>query len=419
MSERCSVAKANGRSVLLIVENCSVPFDRRVWEEARALRDAGYRVSIIAPREAGQASRELLEGIDIHRHPALPEGDGLFGYACEYAAALFWETVLAWRIFLRTRFDVVHVSNPPDTLFLVAGPFKLLFGRRLVFDHHDICPELYQAKFGRRGLAYRLLCRLEKWSIRTADLVISTNDSYRRIALGRGGKEPLRVAVVRNGPNLDRVRQAPPVPSLKNGRACLVGYVGVIGVQEGLRYLIQAACHIVHEWQRNDIQFAIIGGGSDLPNVRALAQRLNVSDHFTFTGRVPDQTLMEFLNTSDICVNPDEYNEMNDCSTMTKIMEYMALGKPIVQFAMTEGRVSAGDASLYAAPNDAVDFARKIIELADDPAKREAMGRYGRLRVERELAWTHQAPKLLTAYATLWPTPEPVANIREPMRGAP
>ena len=412
------MGKAKGRSVLLIVENCSVPFDQRVWQEARTLRDAGYRISVIAPRESGQASRELLEGIDIYRHPALPEGDGWFGYAIEYAAALFWEMVLAWRIFLRTGFDVVHVSNPPDTLFMVGGLFKLLFGRRLVFDHHDICPELYEAKFGHRGIAYRLLCRLEKWSIRTADLVISTNESYRRVAVERGGKEPSRVVVVRNGPNLDRVRQLPPIPSLKNGRACLVGYVGVIGVQEGLRYLIQAASYIVHELQRTDIQFAVIGGGTDLPNVRALASRLNVSDHFTFTGRVPDQTLMDFLNTSDICVNPDEYNEMNDRSTMIKIMEYMALGKPIVQFAMTEGRVSAGDASLYATPNDAVDFARKIIELADDPAKRDAMGRYGRLRVERELAWTHQAPKLLTAYAALWPAPEPVVNVGEPMRGA-
>jgi glycosyltransferase involved in cell wall biosynthesis len=412
------VGQAKSRSVLLIVENCSVPFDQRVWQEACTLRDAGYRVSIIAPKEPGQTSLELLEGVDIYRHPALPEGDGWCGYAIEYAAALFWEMVLTWRIFLRTGFDVVHVSNPPDTLFVVGGLFKVLFRRRLVFDHHDICPELYEAKFGRRGIAYRLLCRLEKWSIKTADIVISTNESYRRVAIERGGKESSRVVVVRNGPNLDRVRQLPPIPSLKNGRSCLVGYVGVIGVQEGLRYLIQAASYIVHELQRTDIHFAVIGGGTDLPNVCALASRLNVSDYFTFTGRVPDPTLMDYLNTSDICVNPDEYNEMNDRSTMIKVMEYMALGKPIVQFAMTEGRVSAGDASLYAAPNDSVDFARKIIELADDPAKRHAMGRYGRIRVERELAWAHQAPKLLTAYAALWPACEQIVKVGVPMGGA-
>jgi glycosyltransferase involved in cell wall biosynthesis len=407
-----------GRSVLFIVENCSVPFDQRVWQEARTLRDAGYRVSIIAPKEAGQVSREQLEDIDIYRHPALPEGTGWRGYAVEYVAALLWETLLAWRVFLRSGFDVVHVANPPDTLFLVGWPFKLLFGRRLVFDHHDICPELYEAKFGRRGRAFNLLCRIEKWSMRAADVVISTNESYRRVAIERGGKNSSRVFVVRNGPNLARVRRLPPIPALRQGRTCLVGYVGVIGVQEGLRYLIHAAAHIVHARQRTDIHFAVIGGGSDLPNVEALARTLNVNEYFTFTGRVSDQTLMEYLSTADICVNPDEYNEMNDRSTMIKVMEYMALGKPIVQFAMTEGRVSAGKASLYAAPNDALDFAGKIMELADDPAKRDAMGRCGRERVERELAWTHQSPRLIAAYAALWPAPEPVSEAGVPAQGA-
>lgn len=412
------MSEAKRRSVLLIVENCSVPFDQRVWQEARTLHDAGYRVSVIAPKEPGQPARETLDGIDIYRHPALPEGTSWYGYVVEYTAALFWEMTLAWRVFMHTGFDVVHVSNPPDVLFLVGGLFKLLFRRRLVFDHHDICPELYEAKFGRRGEAYRLLCKLEKWSIRAADLVISTNESYRRIAIERCGKEPSRVVVVRNGPNLDRVRQSPPTASLKNDRACLVGYVGVIGIQEGLRYLIQAAAYIVHERQRTDIHFAVIGGGSDLENVCALADQMNVSAYFTFTGRVPDATLMDYLNTSDICVNPDEYNEMNDRSTMIKVMEYMALGKPIVQFAMTEGRVSAGNASLYATPNDPEDFGRKIIELADDRAQREAMGLYGRARVERDLAWIHQAPKLLAAYAALWPQAEQIVDAGIQTRGA-
>jgi len=425
------VGKPRNRSVLLIVENCSVPFDQRVWQEACTLRNAGYRVNVIAPKESGQPSRELLEWIHIYRHPALPEGDGWRGYAAEYtmaltpavydfrSRALFWEMILAWWVFLRRGFDVVHISNPPDTLFLVGGLFKLLFGRRLVFDHHhDICPELYEAKFGHRGIAYRLLCHLERWSIRAADLVISTNQSYRRIAIERGGKDPSQVAVVRNGPNLERVRRLPPMPSLKKGGACLVGYVGVIGVQEGLRYLVEAAAYIVHTRGRTDMHFVILGGGTDLANVRALADEMRVSDYFTFTGRVPDSTLMDYLNTADICVNPDEYNEMNDRSIMIKIMEYMALGKPIVQFAMTEGRVSAGDASLYATPNDAVDFACKLMELADDPARREAMGQCGRLRVARELAWTHQAPKLLAAYKTLWPDSGQAVNAGTPARGS-
>jgi len=411
--------RSQNRSVLLIVENCSVPFDQRVWQEARTLHGAGYQVSVIAPKEQDQPLYELVAGIHIYRHPALPQGDGWRGYAMEYTAALFWETIMAWRVFLRQGFDVVHVSNPPDTLFLVGGLFKLLFGRRLVFDHHDICPELYEAKFSRRGIGYTALCRLEKWSIRAADAVISTNESYRAIAIERAGKDPSRVHVVRNGPDLDRVRKQPPVPSLKRGRSCLVGYVGVIGLQEGLRYLINAASYIIHERRRTDMHFAVVGGGTDLPNVIALAERTGVSDHFTFTGRISDSALMEYLNTADICVNPDEYNEMNDRSTMIKVMEYMALGKPIVQFAMTEGRVSAGNASLYAAPNDAEDFACKLIELADDPVKRKTMGRIGRMRIEQELSWLHQAPKLLAAYSALWPLPGSAFGdgvpVREPL----
>ncbi|KAA5608428.1 glycosyltransferase family 4 protein [Rhodovastum atsumiense] len=390
------------RSILLIVENCSVPFDRRVWQEACALRDVGYRVSVLSPRDPGQPRHEVLEGIEVYRHPALPEASGVAGYVLEYGAALFWETLFAWRIFLRTRFDAVHVSNPPDTLFLVAAPFKLLFDRRVVFDHHDVCPELYEAKFGRQGLGFRLLRLLERWSIRSADVVISTNDSYRRVAIDRGGKDPSSVFVVRNGPDLDRLRRVPPQPHLKAGRRYLVGYVGVIGIQEGLQYLVQGAAHLVHNLGRTDIQFAVIGSGSNQPAVVELAARLKVGEFFTFTGRIPDDALLAYLNTADVCVNPDEWNRMNDMSTMIKVMEYMALGKPIVQFDMTEGRVSAGESAFYARPNDAHDFALKIAGLLDDPERRERMGCLGRQRIEDDLAWMHQAPKLIAAYETLW-----------------
>jgi glycosyltransferase involved in cell wall biosynthesis len=394
-----------GRSVLFIVENCSVPFDQRVWQEARTVNRAGYRVTVICPRDPGQKKREILDGIEIYRHPTPPEGTGPISYLSEYATALFWELVFSWRVFFNSGFDIVHLSNPPDTLFVIGGLFKLLFGKKVIFDHHDICPELYEAKFGRKGLLYNVICQLEIWSIWTADIVISTNDSYRRIAIDRGRKDPLRVFVVRNGPNLDRLKLVVPVPSLKRGRQYLVGYVGVIGLSEGLKYLLQAASYIIHDCRRTDIHFGIVGSGSELANIRQLANDLNIDDYFTFTGRVPDETLLEYLNTADVCVNPDEHNPMNDSSTMIKIMEYMALGKPIVQFDLREGRLSAEEASLYARPNDAIDFAKKIVELLDDPAKRASMGRYGRDRVEHQLAWKYQAPKLLAAYDGLWSQP--------------
>ena len=390
------------RSVLFIVENCSVPFDQRVWLEAQTLRNAGYRVSILCPRDLEQEKWEVLEGIEIYRHPRPFEGTGPIGYFFEYGTALFWEFLFTWRVFFRSGFDVVHLSNPPDTLFVIGGLFKLLFRKKVIFDHHDICPELYEAKFGRKGVLYSMMCQLEKLSMWTADMVISTNDSYRRTAIDRGGKDQSRVFVVRNGPNLERLKLMAPVPSLKHGRQYLVGYVGVIGPQEGLKYLLQAASYIIHDCHRTDIHFGIVGSGPELANIRQLASDLNIEDYFTFTGRVPDETLLEYLNTADVCVNPDEHNPMNDSSTMIKIMEYMALSKPIVQFDLREGRISAEEASLYARPNDAVDFAMKIVELLDDPPQRASMGRYGRERVERHLAWKHQAPKLLAAYDRLW-----------------
>ncbi|MGH7782548.1 MAG: glycosyltransferase family 4 protein, partial [Candidatus Binatia bacterium] len=369
---------------------------------AWTVRNAGYRVTILCPRDLEQKGREVVDGIEIYRHPRPPERTGPIGYLFEYGTALFWELVFTWWVFFRSGFDVIHLSNPPDMIFVIGGLFKLLFRKKVIFDHHDICPELYEAKFGRKGLLYSVMCKLEKSSIWTADIVISTNDSYRRIAIDRGGKDPSRVFVVRNGPDLERLTPVAPVPSLKRGRRYLVGYVGTIGAQEGLKYLLQAASHLIHECQRTDIHFGIVGSGPELANIRQVASDLKIDDHFTFTGRVPDKTLLEYLNTAEVCVNPDEHNPMNDSSTMIKIMEYMALSKPIVQFDLREGRVSAEEASLYARPNDAVDFAMKIVELLDDPEKRASMGRYGRDRVERQLAWKHQAPRLLAAYDRLW-----------------
>lgn len=387
--------------VLILVENLPSPFDRRVWQEATTLRDAGYVVSIVCPTGKGcERKFEEIDGIAIWRYDLPLEGAGARGYALEYSVALWRTFFLCWRV-LRTRgFDVVHACNPPDLFFLIGGFFKL-FGKKFVFDHHDIGPELYEAKFGRRDFFYRLMLRLERWTFRTADVSIATNESYRRIALERGGMAPERVFVVRSGPSLERMQRGPPQPHLRCGRAHLVGYVGVMGRQEGIDLLLQAIRHIVFTLGRSDIQFGLVGGGTSLEAMKALAVELGVAGYVTFTGRVPDREMLALLNTADVCVNPDLANEMNDKSTMNKIMEYMALGKPIVQFDLAEGRFSAQAASLYARNNDSTDLAAKIVQLIDDPARRAEMGRYARERVERELEWRHEAPKLLSAYSSL------------------
>ncbi len=394
--------KSRARRVLIIVENLPSPFDRRVWQEATTLCQSGYQVSIICPTGKGYEKKyEVIEGVHIYRHNLPLEADGAVGYALEYSAALFWQFVLAWRVLLTRGFDAIHACNPPDNIFIVGGFFKLL-GKKFLFDHHDINPELYEAKFGRRDFFYKVMLAWERWTFKTADVSIATNESYKRIAIERGGMDPGRVFVVRSGPNLERLRILPPVEALKNGRQYLIGYVGVMGKQEGIDYLLRAARYIVHDAGRTDVHFGLVGGGTALEEMKSYAAELGVADYVTFTGRVPDREMLEMLNTADVCVNPDVANEMNDKSTMNKIMEYMALGKPIVQFDLAEGRFSAQRASLYAEKNDAIDMGEKILELLDDPRLRAEMGRFGRNRVVNELEWKYEARNLLAAYELLF-----------------
>ena len=387
-----------GKHVLIVVENLPLPFDRRVWQEARTLKAAGAAVSIICPIGKGFEKRhEVIEGIDIYRHSLPLEASGALGFLLEYGAALFWETVLAWKIFFKRRFHVIQGCNPPDLIFLVAAPFKLL-GVKYIFDHHDINPELYEAKFDHRGFFWRLMVIFERLTFKFANVSIATNESYKAIAIERGAMDADKVHVVRSGPDLSRLKLVEPVESWKNGRAHMVGYVGVMGEQEGIDLLIDAVEYLVREKGREDIQFVLVGGGPALDDLKKLTADKGLADFITFTGRAPDQELFEVLSTMDIGVNPDRVNAMNDKSTMNKIMEYMSLGKAMVQFDVTEGKFSAREASLYAKPNDATDMGEKILELVDDPDRRAAMGTFGRERVVEELNWQHQIKPLLAAY---------------------
>jgi glycosyltransferase involved in cell wall biosynthesis len=390
------------RKVLIIVENLPVPFDRRVWQQANTLCEEGYKVSVICPKGKGyDRGYERISNIDIYRFGLPIEASSAIGYALEYSIALVKQFSLSLRIFATDGIDIVHACNPPDTIFLIGLFYKLL-GKKFIFDHHDINPELYEAKFGKHGASYRLLLLLERLTFKCADISIATNESYKQIAIDRGRMAPDKVFVVRSGPNLSRVRKMPENATLRHGKKFLVGYVGVIGQQEGIDLLLAAAQVIVYHRKRRDIHFTLVGDGPHLDNMIALADELRLNNFVTFAGRVSDPVLFEILSTSDVCVNPDSPNAMNDKSTMNKIMEYMALGKPIVQFDLKEGRVSAQQASVYAKHNDIDDFADKILDLLDNPEKRARMGAIGRERVEQKLSWEHEAPKLLKAYEAIY-----------------
>jgi len=392
-------ARKERPQVLILVQNLPVPFDRRVWQEGLALRSAGYDVHVICPRTTEYPlRRETIDGVTIYRYRPGPEARRFATYLVEYGIAIFCQLYLALRIRLHHRIEITHICNPPDLLFLVALPL-MAFGSRLIYDHHDACPELMMAK-GHPKTSYqvRLTQLLEELTYRCCDVAIETNDSYRNIALTRGRMSLDDVFVVRSAPDKGRFSNAQPNEKWRYGRNYLVGYVGVMGLQDGLDYLVDAAQIVIQNWKRNDVQFVIVGSGTELARLRTRVRALGLEDQVIFTGRLSEKELGEVLATADVCVNPDEVNRMNDISTMNKVMEYMALGKPIVQFDLHEGRVSAGDASSYAAPNDTASLAKCIVKLLDDPFARIQMGRIGVHRLETALSWELQIPALLAAY---------------------
>ncbi|MFC7404884.1 glycosyltransferase family 4 protein [Georgenia alba] len=404
--------------VLILVENLAVPFDRRVWQEALSLRDAGYDVNVICPRSAQHpTAHEVLEGVHIYRYASPVEARRTAGYLVEYPLAFAAQLALAVRVHLGGRIDVIQACNPPDLMFLVALPFRL-FGTRFLFDHHDACPELLVAK----GKAWshplvRLMTRLERLTFAAATVSIATNESYRRIAVERGRMSPDDVFVVRSAPTVERFAGARVDPSFRRGKRHLVAYVGVMGIQEGLDHLLDAVDVLVNRHGRDDMQVCLAGSGPERARLEGRVHALGLDGHVDFLGRISDEDLGNLLATADVCVNPDEVNEMNDISTMNKILEYMALGKPIVQFDLTEGRVSAGEASLYARPNDAESLADCIASLLEAPGRRARMGALGRRRFQELLSWEHSVPSLLAAYeqATRRGAAPTVAPVRVPL----
>lgn len=389
--------------VLIIVENLPVPFDRRVWLEANTLTGEGYKVSVISPRGKDDAKYEVLNGINLYRYRMPPPTKGFLSYLWEFTYCWLITFLLSVKILFREGFDVIHACNPPDTFFLL-GAFYKLGGKKFVFDQHDLCPEVYQARFGsaKRKLLLKGLLFLEKLTYKTADLVIATNKSYKKIAAERGRVKEEDIFVVRTGPDFQRLKRLPPEPELKKGRKYMVCYLGVMGPQDGVDYLLRSIEFITRNHRRNDILFVLIGGGDSFKDLKKMSIELGVQEHILFTGRIPDEELVRYLSTADVCVGPDPKNELNDNSTMNKIMEYMAMAKPVVSFDLKETRFSAGDAALYARPNDTKDFANKILELLDDEKRKREMGEYGKKRIEEELAWSHTKKELIKAYAKVF-----------------
>jgi glycosyltransferase involved in cell wall biosynthesis len=396
---------ASCRRVLHLSENLPLPFDRRVWMELSALCAGGYQVSAICPMgEDSTAPYEVIDGIHVWRYPAPPRASGFLSYAWEFLYCWLQSARLSLAVLRRRGFDVIHAANPPDTFWALALPYKLA-GKRFVFDHHDLCPELYIARFGegRRGsLAHHALGWLERMQFRLADLVISTNDSYRQVAIDRGRVDPARVVVVRSAPSRERFATLRPVdPALKRGRPYLVAYLGVMAPQDGVDHLLRAARHLIDRRGRDDVSFTLVGAGDSYEDLQRLTHELGLDGEVQFTGRVPDAEVERVLATADVCVCPDPLNPLNDVSTMNKVLEYMACGRPIVAYDLHEHRRSAADGALYARPNDESDLAAKIQTLLEDPERRRRMGDYNRRRFLEMMSWEHSAGELLHAYETL------------------
>ena len=404
------MSKAPG--ILIIVENLTVPLDRRVWQEARTLKEAGYTVSVVCPKGGKYtAPYEVLEGIHIFRHPLPYEADGALGYAVEYSWALAWEFALSVKAYWKVGFDAVQACNPPDLLFLIGGFWKYLFGKRFVFDHHDINPELFEAKFNKQGRFHKLLLWLENLTFKTADVSIATNETFKDIAIKRGGMSADRVFIVRSVPDLTRFKRVAPNMDLKNGRKHLIGYVGIMGAQDGVDLLVDAMDNLVNTNGRQDVQCAIVGSGTELPRLEAMVAAKGLNDFVTFTGFLSGEPLLRAFSTFDIGAIPDPKNTYNDKISMNKVFEYMTLGIPFVSFDLIECRKASGEAALYAGNNDPIELASQMARLLDDVDLRGALGDEGLSRSRALLKWDAERARLLTAYELALAEPAKQQNV--------
>ena len=387
---------------LIIVQNLPVPFDRRVWLESNALTAAGYDVTVICPKGKGDPEREVIDGVTLLKYRPYAPGGGALGFVLEYAYSFLATARLVFRARRQGTFDVLQACNPPDIFWPIARWLRRRDGSRFVFDHHDLCPELYDSRFpDRSALPRRGLLALEKATFRTADHVVSTNASYAEIAMRRGGKATPDVTVVRTGPDGQRLQRKAPVPELRRGRRHLVAYIGVMGPQDGVDLAVRAAAHVVHDLGREDVAFTFMGSGDSYDELAALRDELRMQDYLELPGRVPDETVLDVLSTAEVGLSPDPKNPLNDVSTMNKTMEYMAFELPVVAFDLKETRVSAGEAACYIKSGDVPAYAKAIVELLDDQEKRESMGRLGRLRISEELGWPHQREAYVGVYDKL------------------
>jgi glycosyltransferase involved in cell wall biosynthesis len=389
--------------VLIIIQNLPVPFDRRVWLECQALTAAGYQVTVVCPKGDGDPAHQVIDGVDVYKYRPYAPGGSKVGFITEYVYSFLATARLVFKARRRSgRFDVMQACNPPDIFWPIALMLRGGDRTRFVFDHHDLCPELYESRFpdGAR-LPYRMLRAMERRTHRTAQHVISTNDSYREIAIKRSGKAPGDVTVVRTGPDPQRLRRGPAHPELKRGRRYLAAYIGVMGPQDGVDIVVRAADVVVNELHRDDIAFTLIGKGDCFDELVALRDELGLGGHVEFTGRAPDELVTQILSTADVGLSPDPKNPLNDLSTMNKSMEYMAFELPVVAFDLRETRVSVADAGVYVEPNDIHEYAKAIVSLIDDAPARELLGKRGRTRVEEELAWSYQERAYLRVYQSL------------------
>jgi glycosyltransferase involved in cell wall biosynthesis len=385
--------------ILIIVQNLPVPFDRRVWLECQALVSAGYRVAVVCPKGSGDPAFEVVDTVELYKYRPYAPGGSKLSFVAEYVYSFLATARGMLRARRSGRFAVIQACNPPDIFWPLALVFRWLEGTRFVFDHHDLCPELFQSRFPRGPkLPYRGLLALERRTHQAADHVIATNDSYREIAMTRGGKRADEVTVVRTGPDLRRLQPGEPDPELRRDRRYLVAYIGVMGPQDGVDIVVRAAGLVVGKLGRDDIAFTLIGSGDCFDDLVALRDELGLAGHVEFTGRAPDELVARIMSPADAGLSPDPKNPLNDVSTMNKTMEYMAFGLPVVAFDLRETRVSAGDAAVYVQPNDEQQYAEAIVALLDDEARRSRMGKFARERVERELAWDYQESAYLGVY---------------------